>query len=98
MSTPLRIVLCCQQDLRPHPLPAYRFWAETFRAALAEAGHACLEVPGCDWAEGLTPLAPAARAGWLESTWRRTVDFIRREHARRPVDLFLSYLYPDQVM
>jgi hypothetical protein len=98
MSTPLRIVLCCQQDMRPHPVPAYRFWAETFRAALAEAGHACLEAPGCDWAEGLMPLAPAARAGWLEATWRRTVDFIRQEHTRRRVDLFLSYLYPDQVM
>jgi hypothetical protein len=79
-------------------VPAYRFWAGTFRAAFAEAGHACLEAPGCDWAEGLTPLDAEARSAWLESTWRRTLDFIRREQAARPIDLFLSYFYPDQVM
>ncbi len=97
MSRPLRIFLCCQQDLRAHPVPAYRFWAASFRAAFAEAGHACLEAPGCDWAEGLTDLAPESRAAWREGTWQRAVDWIRSEHAKWPVDLFLSYLYPAQV-
>jgi hypothetical protein len=95
MSKPLRIFLCCQQDLQPHPIPAYRFWTEAFRAAFKEAGHACLEAPGCDWAEGLTP---DPRPGWLADTWQRTVDYLRREHAERPIDLFLSYLYPHQVL
>jgi hypothetical protein len=98
MKRPLRIFLCCQQDLRPHPAPAYRFWAASFRSAFAEEGHACLEAPGCDWAEGLTSLGPEARAAWLESTWQRAVEWIRREHAERPIDLFLSYLYPGQVL
>jgi hypothetical protein len=97
MTRPLRIYLCCQQDLRPQPVPAYRFWAASFRAAFAEAGHACLEAPGCDWAEGLTPQAPEAHGAWREATWQRAVDWIRLEHARQPVDLFLSYLYPGQV-
>jgi hypothetical protein len=97
MTRPLRIFLCCQQDLRLHPVPAYRFWADSFRSAFAEAGHACLEAPGCDWAEGLTPLGPEALAAWREATWQRAVDWIRLKHAVRPIDLFLSYLYPAQV-
>jgi hypothetical protein len=98
MTKPLRIFLCCHQDLRPHPVPAYRFWAQSFRAAFAEAGHECLEAPGCDWAEGLTAMPPESRAAWREATWQRAVDWIRREHAARPIDLFLSYLYPGQVL
>lgn len=97
MKRPLRIFLCCQQDLLPHPVPAYRFWAESFRAAFSEAGHACLEAPGCDWAEGLTSLTPEKRASWREAVWQRAVDWIRGEHLRQPIDLFLSYLYPGQV-
>jgi hypothetical protein len=98
MTRPLRIVLACQQDLRPHPLPAYRFWAASFRAALAEAGHSCLEAPGCDWAEGLTPLEAPARLAWREGTWRATLDYVRKAQGERPIDLFLAYLYPNQVM
>jgi len=97
MTKPLRIFLCCQQDLRPHPIPEYRYWARAFRAAFAEAGHACLEAPGCDWAEGLAPQPTESLAAWREATWQRAVDWIRREHAQRPIDLFLSYLYPGQV-
>lgn len=93
----MRIALSCQQDLKPHALPAYRFWAESFRAAFAEAGHACLEAPGCDWAEGLEPLDGRAREAWRGATWQRAVEWIRAEHAKNPVDLFLSYLYPAQV-
>ncbi len=97
MTRPLRIFLCCQQDLRPHPVPAYRFWADGFRAAFAEAGHTCIEAPGVDWALGLVSMTAEARARWLESAWQRAVEWIRREHGQRPVDLFLSYLYPGQV-
>lgn len=97
MKKPLRIYLCCQQDLRPHPIPAYRFWRETFVRALGELGHTVLEAPGCDWAEGLTVLGAEAHAHWRAETWNRMTDWIRAEHARQPVDLFLSYLYPAQV-
>jgi hypothetical protein len=97
VSRPLRIFLSCQQAHRRHPVPAYDFWVEYFRHGLAEAGHECVESPGCDWAEGLLPLDPATRAAWLERTWNAALDDLRREHRRRPVDLFLSYLYPQQV-
>ncbi len=97
MTRPLRIFLCCQQDLQPHPVPPYRFWAGYFRSALAEAGHACIEAPGCDWAAGLVPQSGESLDAWRESTWQRALDFVRREHAARPIDLFLAYLYPEQV-
>jgi hypothetical protein len=97
LTRPLRIFLCCQQDLRQHQIPAYRFWAASFRASFVEVGHTCLEAPGCDWAEGLALQAPDALRAWREATWQRAVSWIRLEHSRRPIDLFLSYLYPGQV-
>jgi hypothetical protein len=93
----MRIFLSCQQALRPHPVPAYAFWEYYFKNALAEAGHEVIQTPGADWAEGLTSLSREGRAAWLESTWTKTVDFLRAEHLRKPVDLFLGYLFPDQI-
>ncbi len=99
MARPLRIFLCCQQDLGTrHPVPAYDFWAGYFRAACAEAGHECLEAPGCDWAAGLVARPAVEHAAWLESTWSRALDWLKREHTRQPVDWFLGYLFPTQVL
>jgi hypothetical protein len=92
----MRIFLSCQQALRRHEVPAYAFWEYYFRGSFAEAGHELLEVPGVDWAEGLTALGDR-RTAWLDRTWSSTVLYLRQEHARRPVDLFLGYLFPDQV-
>jgi hypothetical protein len=93
----LRILLSAQQALRRHAVPGYAFWESYFKQGLGEAGHEVIEAPGVDWAEGLTALEPAARQRWLTDTWTRTTDFLRIEHARKPVDLFLSYLFPNQV-
>lgn len=99
MKRALRIALSCQQDLggSPHPVPAYRFWRNYFADALAEGGHELLEVPDCDWSAGLLPLSTDALRVWRETTWETALTYIRREHAHRPVDIFLSYLYPCQV-
>ena len=97
MTRSLRIFLCCQQSSQRYAVPAYAFWAEYFRGALTEAGHECLEAPDCDWAEGLLPASRESAATWPERTWQRAVDFLRREHARTPVDFFLGYLFPSQV-
>jgi len=98
MARPLRIFLCCQQALRRHAIPAYDFWSGYFRNGLAEAGHTCLEAPGCDWAEGLLPLDDDQRQVWQERTWNAALEWLRREHAREPVDFFLAYLFPNQVL
>ncbi len=93
----MRIFLSVQQSLRRHAVPGYVFWEYYFKQGLAEAGHEIIETPGVDWAEGLTHLEPAARARWLSDTWTRTTEFLRVEHARKPVDFFLGYLFPNQV-
>lgn len=93
----MRIFLSAQQALRHHAVPGYAFWEYYFKRGLEEAGHEVLETPGADWAEGLTAMPPEARRHWLDGTWTRTTDFLRAEHARRPVDFFLGYLFPDQV-
>jgi hypothetical protein len=98
VSRPLRIFLSCQQALRRHAVPAYSFWADYFRGGLAEAGHTCVEAPACDWAEGLLPLDDASATAWRERTWDAALDCLRREHARQPVDFFLGYLFPRQVL
>ena len=92
----MRIFLSCQQALRRHEVPAYAFWEYYFKGSFAEAGHEVLEAPGVDWAEGLTALGDT-RAAWLDRTWSSTISYLKREHARRPIDLFLGYLFPDQV-
>ncbi len=93
----MRIFLSCQQALRPHAVPAYAFWEYYIQQGLAEAGHEVVAAPGVDWAEGLSAMTESDRAAWRERTWSRTLDFLRAEHARRPVALFLSYLFPQQV-
>jgi hypothetical protein len=94
----MRIFLSCQQALGPHPVPAYDFWEFYFKNALVESGHEVIQTPGVDWAEGLMPLSAESRTAWLNQTWGRTIEFIEAEHRRRPISLFLSYLFPNQVL
>lgn len=98
MKRPLRIFLSSQQALKRHAAPGYAFWADYFRNAFREAGHECMEAPTCDWAEGLVAPEGKELAQWQEATWSRTVDFLRQEHSRRPIDFFLGYLFPRQVL
>jgi hypothetical protein len=93
----MRIFLSCQQALRSHPVPSYSYWEYYLRNALLEAGHELIETPQVDWAQGLVRMPAGERAAWLGQTWSRTVDFLREENAKRRVDLFLGYLFPDQV-
>lgn len=98
-SRPLRIFLCCQQDggQAPHPVPAYRFWREYFFQSFAECGHELLEAPDCDWAKGLMPMDASTRSHWLQKTWSAALRWLHTENSRRPIDLFLSYLFPQQI-
>ena len=93
----MRIFLVCQQSAHDYPIPASRFWRHYFFNALTEAGHTVLEASDVDWSRGLTPLEPAERAAWRTETWELTLDAVRTAHRTQAVDLFLSYLYPNQV-
>lgn len=93
----MRIILSCLQGRKDHPLPAYDYWRPIFVHALKEAGHEVLEVPGVDWAEGLTYPHGAELDSWRARTWDVVLAYARRERGRGPIDLFIGYLYPGQV-
>src|SRR5438094_9278569 len=93
----MRIFLSCLQSVRPHSIPAYSFWQVYFKRGIEEAGHSWVEVPSVDWAEALTLVSEAKLCTWRDRAWSGTLDFIRRELQAGPIDLFLSYLYPQMV-
>ena len=89
----LRILLSCLQSPRRYPIPAYDFWSGYFVGGLREAGHEVREVPGVDWAEGLTHPPGAKRDAWKARTWDGVLAFVHRETPH----LFLGYLFPQQI-
>jgi hypothetical protein len=94
----MRIILSCLQSLRRHDIPAYDFWRTYFVEGCREAAIEVLEVPGVDWAEGLTHAEGSEELdAWRSRTWEKTLTFAREEQERGGVDFFLGYLYPDQV-
>lgn len=34
---------------------------------------------------------------WRDRTWSRTISYLKQQHRVNPIDLFLSYLFPQQV-
>ncbi|MGH6829029.1 MAG: hypothetical protein ACREFW_08985, partial [Rhizomicrobium sp.] len=93
----MRILVSCLQGLPDHPIPAYGQWRRYFKNGIEEAGHEFLEVEGVDWAEALVSTDPHRIAQWRADVWERTLGFVRRQHHRLSIHLFLSYLYPPQV-
>ena len=93
----MRILLICQQALRPHAVPAYSFWEHYLKEGLTEGGHSWIEVPQVDWAEGLTHMAKDQRLHWLDTTWSAAISFLKSEQAKAPVDFVLCYLFPFQI-
>lgn len=94
----MRIILSCLQSLRSHDIPAYDFWRTYFVEGCREAGIEVLEVPGVDWAEGLTYEADSEELEtWRCRTWEKTLAFAKKEQQHGGVDFFLGYLYPEQV-
>jgi len=93
----MRIFLSSQQSLKRHPVPTYGFWETYFKGGIAEASHEWIEAASLDWAEGLLYLDKSELKPWLERTWQKAVETIKREHHVRPISLFLSYLFPHQI-
>lgn len=100
MSRSLRIALVCHQDLggEPHPVPSYRFWRTYLKHGLQEVGHRVVEIPDVDWARGLVPQTREAVKKWRSDTWARAIRTLAKEHRREHIDLFLGYLYPNQIL
>ncbi|ERT08190.1 hypothetical protein M595_1847 [Lyngbya aestuarii BL J] len=93
----MRIFLVCQQSLKNHLVPAYQFWEDYFKKGIEEAGHEWVEAQNVDWAEGLVYLDKKALNKWRDRTWSLTLSAIKKEHRKKPINLFLSYLFPKQV-
>jgi Glycosyl transferases group 1 len=93
----MHIFLSCQQALRKHNIPAYSFWETYFKKGIEEAGHDWIEAEDVDWAEGLVYSKVDEFSKWRDRIWNRTVDYIKHQHKKQPIDLFLSYLFPKQV-
>jgi hypothetical protein len=76
-----------------HPIPAYDFWQYYIKNGIEEAGHQWTEHPAVDWAEGFAQKNIISQADWKSQAWEKTIRYLK-EH---PVDVFLSYLYPEQI-
>lgn len=89
----MKIFLAFLQSDVQHAIPAYNFWQYYIKNGIEEAGHEWLECPGTDWAAGLIPKSQTEQAAWKAEIWDKTINWLRAN----PADLFLSYLYPEQI-
>lgn len=89
----MKIFLSFLQSQKKHPIPAYDFWQYYLKNGIEEAGHQWDEHPDVDWALGLVPQSSDDRKKWKGEAWSKTVEWLKAN----PADLFLSYLYPEQI-
>ncbi|HTI60954.1 glycosyltransferase [Mucilaginibacter sp.] len=89
----MNIFLSFFQSEYRHPIPAYDFWQYYLKNGIEEAGVKWAECPGADWALGLVPKDKHGQQKWKDDTWGKTVEWLKKN----PADIFLSYLYPQQV-
>jgi hypothetical protein len=93
----MKIFLSCLQSPHKHPIPGYQFWETYFKKGIEEAGHEAVEAEEIDWAEGLVYFEGNELREWRERTWSNTISALKKNHHIKPIDLFLSYLFPKQV-
>lgn len=89
----MKIFLSFFQSKYLHPIPAYSFWEYYIKNGIEEAGYQWVECPNVDWALGRVPKTKQAQLLWKQDAWEQTVNYLKAN----PVDLFISYLYPEQI-
>lgn len=89
----MKIFLSFLQSPKKYAIPAYDFWEYYIKNGIIEAGLEWEECPGVDWAEGLVPKTFQEQSEWRSAVWDKTVCWLKEHKA----DLFLSYLYPEQI-
>ncbi|MDB5109924.1 MAG: hypothetical protein JWR67_1038 [Mucilaginibacter sp.] len=89
----MKIFLSFLQSAQQHPIPAYDFWQYYIKNGIEEARHQWSECLDIDWALGLVPKSKDDHNQWKTDAWTKTVAWLKKH----PADLFLSYLYPDQI-
>jgi hypothetical protein len=89
----VRFFLSFLQSSKNHPIPAYNFWQYYIKNGIEEAGYQWTECTEVDWALGLVPQSKEVHQQWKDDAWAKTIEWLKNN----PVDIFLSYLYPQQV-
>ncbi|MGM9477280.1 glycosyltransferase family protein [Pedobacter sp. GSP4] len=89
----MKIFLSFLQSKIQHPIPAYNFWEYYIKNGITETGFQYIECDDVDWAQGLVQQSDQEFQDWKSFTWSRVLKQIKEQGA----DLFLSYLYPQQI-
>ncbi|MCX2492586.1 glycosyltransferase [Pedobacter sp. PF22-3] len=89
----MKIFLSFLQSNQQHPIAAYSFWEYYIKNGIEEAGYKWIECQDVDWAKGLVSQSEEDFDNWKSASWEKTLSYVKEN---RP-DLFLSYLYPEQV-
>lgn len=89
----MKIFISFLQSPIQHPVAPYSFWEYYIKNGIEEFGATWVECKDIDWAKGLVQQSDEEFSAWKTSSWEKTVACLKEN----PVDLFLSYLYPEQV-
>jgi len=89
----MTIFLAFLQSPHQYPIAAYSFWEYFIKNGINEAKCNWIECEEVDWARGLIPQSKDQLEEWKNFSWEKTLKYIKKN---KP-DLFLSYLYPQQV-
>ncbi|MBB2144097.1 glycosyltransferase [Pedobacter sp. LMG 31464] len=89
----MKIFLSFLQSKVQHPIPAYSFWEFYIKNGIEEAGYEWIECDEVDWAKGLVPQTKEELADWKSYSWEKTLRYLKNNTP----DVFLSYLYPNQI-
>ncbi|MDB5137154.1 MAG: hypothetical protein JWP37_3757, partial [Mucilaginibacter sp.] len=89
----MKFFLSFLQSNHKHPIPAYDFWEHYIKNGIQEAGYQWMEYPAADWALGLVPKSKEDHLKWKQNIWEKTIEWLKTH----PADIFLSYLYPEQI-
>ncbi len=89
----MKFYLAFFQSKIKHQIPEYSFWEYYLKNGIEEYGHKFLEDKSIDWAYGFAIKDKERNNYWKNDTWQKVIEFLRKN----PVDIFLSYLYPEQI-
>ncbi len=76
-----------------HKIPEYSFWEYYIKNGILESGNEFIEDESIDWAYGYAIKDKHLNKSWKNETWQKVIDFLKINRT----DIFLSYLYPEQI-